>query len=148
MNQRPLKAHVFYCSHHVQARDFAALGGGSGTDAFKTIGLPCSGKVDIPYLMKSFETGADGVAVVTCQRDDCRYFEGSVRAQKRAEGVERLLGEIGLPIGRIAVFQCDQQETRLVLDRIMGFLETLRQLPPIHIASAATMPPGERTHEG
>ena len=47
----------------------------------KTISLPCSGKVDIPYLLKAFETGADGVAIVTCQKNECRHFEGNLRAR-------------------------------------------------------------------
>ena len=51
----------------------------------KTISLPCSGKVDIPYLLKAFETGADGVAIVTCKKNECRHFEGNLRAHKRAE---------------------------------------------------------------
>ena len=91
MNNRALKTYVFYCSNNLAADQFASLCHGLEGDTIKTIGLPCSGKVDVPYLMKAFETGADGVAVVTCKKDECRHFEGNLRAHKRAEAVESLL---------------------------------------------------------
>jgi len=40
-------------------------------------------------LIKAFETGADGVAIVTCPKNECRHFEGNLRAHKRAEAVNR-----------------------------------------------------------
>src|SRR5512145_181461 len=67
------------------------------------ISLPCSGKIDIPYFVKAFETGADGVFVVTCQTNDCRNLEGNLQAQKRANAVDLLLEEIGLGRGRVRV---------------------------------------------
>jgi len=71
----------------------------------KAIPLPCSGKIDVPYLMKAFETGADGVAVVICKAGECRFLEGDLRARKRAEAVDALLGETGMGKGRITIIQ-------------------------------------------
>ena len=72
------------------------------------IPLPCSGKIDILYLTKAFETGSDGVVVVMCKRGDCRYLEGNLRARKRVEAVEELLEEIGRGKGRATVIQMDE----------------------------------------
>lgn len=58
--------------------------------------VPCSGKIDVPYLLKAFEGGARGVAVITCPLGDCRLVEGNYRAQARAQHLGRLLDEIGL----------------------------------------------------
>jgi coenzyme F420-reducing hydrogenase delta subunit len=96
----------------------------------KTISLPCSGKVDIPYLLKAFETGADGVAIVTCKKNECRHFEGNLRAHKRAEAVEGLLEEIGVAAGRMAVFECGKEDAGVVLGEIKQFIERVRELPP------------------
>jgi F420-non-reducing hydrogenase iron-sulfur subunit len=71
----------------------------------KYISLPCSGKLDILYVVKAFETGADGVAVMMCPEGECRYLEGNMRARKRAEAVEELLEETGLSKGRVEVIQ-------------------------------------------
>ena len=95
----------------------------------KTISLPCSGKVDIPYLIKAFENGADGVAIVTCKKNECRNFEGNLRARRRAEAVEALLEEIGVAAGRMAVFECGKPDAGEVLSEIKQFIEKVRSLP-------------------
>jgi F420-non-reducing hydrogenase iron-sulfur subunit len=125
-----VKTYVFHCSNNLASDQFASLGHGSEGDTIKTISLPCSGKVDVPYLIKAFETGADGVAIVTCPKSECRHFEGNLRAHKRAEAVESLLEEIGLPAGRMAVFECGQQGAGQVLGEIKQFIERIRNLPP------------------
>jgi len=137
MTNRALKTYVFYCSNNLAADQFAGLGRGEAGDAIKTIGLPCSGKVDVPYLIKAFETGADGVAVVTCPKNECRHFEGNLRAHKRAEAVESLLAEIGLPAGRMAVFECGKQGDGQVLGEIKQFIERVRNLPPVCAGNGA-----------
>jgi len=133
MNDRALKTYVFYCSNNLDANQFAGLCHGLEGDTIKTIGLPCSGKVDVPYLMKAFETGADGVAVVTCKKDECRHFEGNLRAHKRAEAVESLLEEIGMTAGRMAVFECGKQDAGQVMGEIKQFINKVRNLPPSRV---------------
>jgi len=137
MKDRALKTYVFYCSHHLEADQFAGLCRGLGGDTIKIIGLPCSGKVDVPYLIKAFETGADSVAVVTCRKDECRHIEGSLRAHKRVEAVESLLEEIGLPAGRMAVFECGGQDAGRVLGEIRQFIDRVRKSPGAPACNAA-----------
>ncbi|MGA2788490.1 MAG: hydrogenase iron-sulfur subunit [Verrucomicrobiota bacterium] len=137
MNQRALKTYVFYCSNNLAAGQFAGLGRDLPGDTIKTISLPCSGKVDVPYLIKAFETGADGVAIVTCQKNECRHFEGNLRAHKRAEAVESLLEEIGLPAGRMAVLECGPQGAGQVLGQIKQFIDRVRNLSPSPTRSKA-----------
>ena len=132
MNNRALKTYVFYCSNNLEAGQFAGLCQGLEGDVVKTIGLPCSGKVDVPYLIKAFETGADGVVVVTCPKNECRHFEGNLRAHKRAEAVESLLEEIGMAAGRMAVFECGKQDASQIVGEIRQFIERVRNLPPAH----------------
>ena len=131
MNHRTLKTCVFYCSNHIEASQVFDLG--RVGDTLKTISLPCSGKLDIPYLIKAFETGADGVAIVTCKKNECRHFEGNLRAHKRAEAVEALLEEIGFSAGRMAIFECWKQDVGRVLDEIKQFIEQVRSLPPVGV---------------
>jgi F420-non-reducing hydrogenase iron-sulfur subunit len=132
-----LKTCIFYCSNNLAADAFAGLCHGWEGDTIKTISLPCSGKVDVPYLIKAFETGADGVAIVTCPRNECRHFEGNLRAHKRAEAVESLLEEIGLSAGRMAVFECGQPGAGQVLGEIKQFIERVRNLPPSRAGGGA-----------
>jgi len=137
MNNRALKMYVFYCSNNLEASQFSGLCRGHEVDAIKTISLPCSGKVDIPYLIKAFESGADGVAIVTCKKNECRHFEGNLRAHKRAEAIEALLEEIGVAAGRMAVFECGKQDAGEVIRDIKQFIERLRNMPPTYARSCA-----------
>jgi F420-non-reducing hydrogenase iron-sulfur subunit len=131
MKTRPRKTCVFYCSNYLEPGRFSALRRDHAEDMIQAISLPCSGKVDIPYLIKAFETGADGVAIVTCKPDECRHFEGNLRARKRAEGVEALLEEMGVEGGRMTVMECGRDDVEAILGRIGQFLERLRDLPPL-----------------
>jgi coenzyme F420-reducing hydrogenase delta subunit len=128
-NQRRLKTCVFYCSNNLDAGRVAGSWGDLGGDTVKTIGLPCSGKVDVPYLVKALETGMDGVAIVACKTKGCRHFEGSLRAHKRAQAVESLLEEIGFGAGRMAVIECAAGGAQQACDEIKQFIEQVRRLP-------------------
>lgn len=105
MNTRPPKIYLFFCANSLAveaARQYCEAHEGA---SLKTISLPCSGKVDLLYLMKAFESGADGVMVVACRQDTCQYLEGNLRAARRVAAVDSLLEEIGLGGGRIKVIR-------------------------------------------
>src|SRR5512136_365944 len=101
-----LQIYLFCCVSNFDPAELGEMGG-----EFKTIPLPCSGKADILYLTKAFETGADGVAVLMCPEGECRYLEGNLRARKRLEAVDALLNEAGLGRGRAVVIQLDDGGT-------------------------------------
>jgi coenzyme F420-reducing hydrogenase delta subunit len=136
-SNRRLKTYIFYCSNNLDAGRLAGLGEELGGETVKTIGLPCSGKVDVPYLIKALETGADGVVVVACKKSECRHFEGSLRAHKRVEAVESLLEEIGFGAGRMAVIECAKDGAGQVCAEIKQFIEQVRSLPQARIPSGA-----------
>lgn len=138
MGIRAVKTYVFYCSNNLEAGLFSSLSLGHAGDSIRTISLPCSGKVDIPYLVKAFENGADGVVIVTCSRNECRHFEGSLRAHRRAEAVESLLEEIGVAAGRMAVFECVKDNPALTMKEIELFMERVRIMPEAFAARDTT----------
>jgi len=70
----------------------------------REIALPCAGRLQPEHLLKAFEAGADAVCIITCAGEDCRYLEGSRRAERRVDYVRRLLDEIGLGSERLLVF--------------------------------------------
>jgi F420-non-reducing hydrogenase iron-sulfur subunit len=67
----------------------------------KQVIVPCSGRLAPEHILKAFEDGADAVAVVACQDDNCHYVQGSCRAARRVEYVGGLLDEIGLGKARL-----------------------------------------------
>ena len=70
----------------------------------KVIRLPCTGKVDVEYILKAFEQGADGVYIMACPIGNCHHERGNIRATKRVEYVKKLLDEIGLGRERLGIY--------------------------------------------
>jgi coenzyme F420-reducing hydrogenase delta subunit len=125
--ERRTKIDLFCCSSSFDPR--LLEGDGANGDVLKVIPLPCSGKVDILYLTKAFETGADGVAVVTCRKDECRYLEGNLRAEKRLEAVDILLEEIGLGRGRMLMIQVGDGGVEQVKREVDDFRRRIKSAP-------------------
>ena len=42
--------------------------------SIKLVKLPCTGKVDMRYLLEAFEQGADGVCIVGCPIGNCHHY--------------------------------------------------------------------------
>ncbi|NHI93369.1 MAG: hydrogenase iron-sulfur subunit [Candidatus Lokiarchaeota archaeon] len=55
--------------------------------------VPCTGRIDANFLIKSFEMGFDGVMVIGCKKDACKYIDGVEKARKKIELVKEVLGE-------------------------------------------------------
>jgi len=73
-------------------------------------------------MVKAFETGANGVIVVTCKEGQCHNIEGNLRAQKRTEAVDSLLEEIGLGRGHIKLIQSKNGGTEQIIEEIEDFV--------------------------
>jgi len=127
--------YVLYCSTSFEAADLTAPWRGHA-DGVKAIPLPCSGRIDILYLTKAFEGGADGLAVVMCKQGECRYLEGNLRARKRAEAVDALLDEAGVGKGRVAVIQMDSAGMDKVMSELADFRDRIIALPRMPNAAA------------
>jgi F420-non-reducing hydrogenase iron-sulfur subunit len=129
MNDRNTNIYVFSCSNSIEPDQLVkVISRGGGVDV-RVISLPCSGKIDIPYLMKAFETGADGAVIVTCPNNECRHLEGNLRAQKRSEAVESLLEEIGLGKGRMSVVTLKEGDVEQGAGEIRDFVTRVKKLP-------------------
>ena len=128
MKQKALKVYLFYCSNSLDQDQLAVCCSQMGGSELKAISLPCSGKVNIPYLVKAFETGADGIVIVTCKRNECRNIEGNMRAQKRAEAVESLLEEIGMGKGRMEVIRLKEGGVEQVISELKDFCTKIKNL--------------------
>lgn len=133
MNNKPLNITFFYCLNSVDINDVIKDCGKQGEVDFKTISLPCSGKVNLLYLLKAIETGADGVILMTCKPGECHYLEGNLRAEKRVESVDSLLEETGLSKGHIIAIQPkDDDNNAHIIEEILDFCKKIRNLPQLN----------------
>jgi|LSQX01.3.fsa_nt_gb F420-non-reducing hydrogenase iron-sulfur subunit len=93
---------VFCCENSA----FRALQGAQdlGLDIptnIELISVPCSGKVQSADVLSVFEQGADGVLVLGCHTDACKYLVGNKRVQKCLERVQSLLSDIEIEPERV-----------------------------------------------
>ncbi len=122
MIRRTATIHLFYCASSVTEAELQGLQTQLDTGKLKTLSLPCSGKATIPYLLKAFEKGADGVVLCTCPESQCKHLEGNLRASKRAEAVAGLLEEIGFGKGRVVVVTKEQGRS----EKLIGAIQQLQ----------------------
>jgi coenzyme F420-reducing hydrogenase delta subunit len=90
--------------------------------------VPCSGKIDIQYMLHALETGMDGVFVITCPHGECTLTQGNYRADIRVHTLQKLLEEIGLDTGCAAIVQCESgtsvERLKEVVNTMIGKLST------------------------
>jgi len=94
------------------------------------IRVPCTGRVDLVYLLRALEDGADGVAVLACFEDNCKYISGNIRARKRVEYARKLLKELGLEEERIAIFNLASNMPHRFVELVQAMAEEIRKLGP------------------
>ena len=96
----------------------------------KVIEIPCSGKTEVVYFLKAFESGADGVYVIGCPEGECRFLEGNLRAKKRVEYTQQLLDEIGIEKERISMYNLSASMREKFLEVANEMIEKIRNMGP------------------
>jgi coenzyme F420-reducing hydrogenase delta subunit len=102
----------------------------------KIILVPCTGKVDVLYILRAFEKGADGVYVVGCLEGDCHFNNGNFRARKRVEQAQGILNAIGVGGERAQMYNLSSSEAPQFAQIAVEMDEKIRALGPNPIKSA------------
>ena len=135
-HNKDLKLHIFYCSNCMDGNEFNRLFHEETGDEYKIISLPCSGRADLLYLLKAFEIGADGLALITCAKNECHYLEGNLRAPKRVEEANSILEETGMGGNRVTVMQMNENGMEEIIEKVSAFREAIRGLSSCGAAGA------------
>ncbi len=89
------------CTHH------AGVLGLDMPKNVRTVPVHCTSRIDILDLLKAFECGVDGVAVVRCNDGTCKYKDIAPRVNARVRRGQELLGMLGIETGRIEILTGD-----------------------------------------
>ena len=92
--------------------------------------VPCTGKVDVLYILRAFEKGADGVYVVGCMEGDCHFNNGNFRARKRVEQAQKILDVIGVGGERAQMYNLSSSEAPRFVQSAFEMDEKIRTLGP------------------
>lgn len=98
--------------------------------------MPCTGKIDVHHLLRSFEKGADGVYVVGCREGECHFNSGNFRARKRVEQTSALLDKIGIGGDRVRMYNLSSGEAPLFVRYSVEMDEHIRELGPNPVKQA------------
>lgn len=55
------------------------------------IRIPCTGRLDTEFIFKCFELGFDGVMIIGCRKDSCRYIDGIEKAKNRVQLLKKVI---------------------------------------------------------
>ncbi len=130
MDSEPLM--LAFCCHYCAyaAADLAGSMRLQYPSNVRVLRLPCTGKLEVNYLMTAFEQGIDGVIVAGCLEGGCHFLEGNLRARKRVERAKKLLEEIGLEPERVEMFNLSSAEGIRFAEIVTEMSQRLARLGP------------------
>ncbi len=96
----------------------------------RLIRVPCTGRVDASFILKAFESGADGVLVSGCHPGDCHYTSGNLHARRRWNVFRELLRFVGIGDDRLAFSWVSAAEGRKFADLVCDLTERVRAAGP------------------
>lgn len=92
--------------------------------------IPCTGKLDLMFVLEAFEDGADGVMVAGCLEGDCHFREGNLNAKRRVEYARRKLEQIGLEPERVQMYHMSSAMGRQFAEAATEMTERVKALGP------------------
>jgi len=90
-----------WCSY--AGADLAGMSRFAYPAAIKIVRVPCSGRVDPMFVIKSFEQGADLVLVSGCHPGDCHYTSGNYHARRKLLAFRELMAFLGIDPRRFKI---------------------------------------------
>jgi len=97
----------------------------------KVIRVPCSSKVDITYILRAFESGADGVFIAGCLKGGCHFVEGNFKAEQRVQFTKGLLEAVGIGGERLDMFFMSSSMAPTLVDTMNLMIDRIRKLGPL-----------------
>jgi len=98
----------------------------------RIIRLMCTGRVDLAFVLRAFQSGADGVIVGGCWPGECHYVtEGNYDALGNMLLGKKLMGHVGLDPGRLRLEWISAAEGSRFAEIMSDFAEQLRELGPL-----------------
>ena len=98
--------------------------------SIRVVRVPCSGRVNPFFIIKSLLDGWDGVLISGCHPGDCHYIQGNFYARRRIALVKKMLEFIGLEPERFQMSWVSAAEGTKYTQVIKDFVEEIKPLGP------------------
>ncbi len=96
----------------------------------RIIRVMCSGRVGPHFLLHAFEKGCDGVMVLGCYQNDCRYIAGFENCKKGIEMLKKYIHILGLNPARIKFESVNVNEGLKFSKLMIDFFNEVKNLGP------------------
>jgi len=95
------------------------------------IRLMCTGRIDPEFVIKGFQSGADGVVILGCHPGDCHYKEGNYNTLRRVYLLRRMLSQFGIGEKRLWLEWISANEAEKFVDTLHDMVRTVKELGPL-----------------
>jgi len=96
----------------------------------RIIRVMCSGRVDPTFVIKAFESGADGILIAGCHPGDCHYIGGNYKTARRVPLLRKILEQFGIDEERIRLEWISASEGVKFAQTVNDFTQTINKLGP------------------
>jgi F420-non-reducing hydrogenase iron-sulfur subunit len=93
----------------------------------------CSARVEPTFILKAFQSGADGVLILGCHPGDCHYSSGNFKTMRRIPLVKKMLAQMGIEEDRLRLDWVSASEGERFASVVNQMTEKLRALGPLNL---------------
>ncbi len=97
---------------------------------FRLIRVMCIGRINQALILRAFEYGADGVILLECTDEDCRYGPGPEVGHTNVQRVRKLLHLLGIGQERLVEKCFASHEKEEFVSALWEFADRIEALGP------------------
>ncbi len=98
---------------------------------FRCVSMECAAGIDPDIVLKAFSAGAEGVAVLGCHLDGCRYNQANHGTAKRMEMLATLLETVGIGADRLLISFGTAHEGHQFAELMRRFSRRIAAMPAL-----------------
>ena len=98
--------------------------------SIRIVRVPCSGRINPYFIIKSLTDGWDGVLVSGCHPGDCHYISGNLVARRRFAILNDLLEFFGIEPGRVNFMWASAAEGERFANLVKKTTKIVKNLGP------------------
>ena len=96
----------------------------------RVVRVPCSGRINPYFIIKSLQRGWDGVLVSGCHPGDCHYVSGNLVARRKFAILKDLMEYVGIEEGRLNFSWISAAEGERFSKVVKTVVEKVKSLGP------------------
>lgn len=109
----------------------AGMTGMSMPSNFHLIRVMCIGRINQALILRAFEFGADGVILLECTDEDCRYGPGPEVGHENVHRVRRILHLLGINQERLVECTFGAHEKEELVRILWKFTKEMEAMGPL-----------------